>query len=292
MTSQIERLAFQERTRREILQRSDAITPLPDVVVRVMALLNARDSEPAAIEQQIGCDQVLVAKMLGLVNSPFYGLSHSVRSIRDAIMVLGFRGLRSLLLASSAAEHLKLDYSIYGFEDRGLFKHSMVVGTAARELAKQLGFDVNEREELFISGLLHDIGKMLLLPYLQRQKAKLEGPLHCAMEAELIGTDHAEAGALVAAKWGLSELVQEIIKSHHVAESVRESEHGREIAVVRVANALADQHRAGYRADADLRIDAVEDALEVLGFDAASWAVTCVSVEDAIDQAISESSHF
>ena len=292
MTSQIERLALQERTRREILQRSDSITPLPDVVVRVLALLNAPDSEPAAIEQQIGCDQVLVAKMLGLVNSPFYGLAHSVRSIRDAIMVLGFRGLRSLLLASSAAEHLKLDYGIYGFEDRGLFKHSMVVGTAARELGKLLDFEPNVREELFISGLLHDIGKMLLLPHAQRRKSKLNGPLDCAAEEALIGMDHAEAGALVAAKWGLSEVVREVLRSHHIPSAVHESAHGRAIAVVRVVNALADQHRAGYRADAEIAHAPIEGELEVLGFDAASWAESRVLVEDAIDQAISESSHF
>ena len=100
MTSPLANIAQQERMRREILHKSDLIPPLPELVVRILALLNKQDTEPKELEENLEQDQVLVAKMLAMVNSPFYGLNRSITNIRDAIMVLGFRGLRSLILAS------------------------------------------------------------------------------------------------------------------------------------------------------------------------------------------------
>jgi len=137
--SKLGKLALQERTRREILHKSDLIPPLPDVVVRVMALLNQGDIEPEDLEQHLRYDQVLVAKMLGLVNSPFYGMNRKISSIRDAVMVMGFRGLRSLILATSTADYLMSDFTSYGHSTKGLWQHSLAVASGAKTLAKSIG---------------------------------------------------------------------------------------------------------------------------------------------------------
>ncbi|HIE71620.1 MAG TPA: HDOD domain-containing protein, partial [Planctomycetes bacterium] len=110
----LNRLARQEKTRREILLKSDLIQPLPDLVARLLGILNKRETEPEDLESLLQNDQVLVAKMLAMVNSPFYGVNRSIRTIREAVMVLGLRGVRSLVLATSTAKFLKRDFGWYG----------------------------------------------------------------------------------------------------------------------------------------------------------------------------------
>lgn len=242
--STLNQLAVQEKTRREILHKSELIPPLPDLVSRLLTLLNRQDTEPHHLEELMQNDQVLVAKMLAMVNSPFYGLSRPITTVRDAVMVLGFRGVRSLVLATSTAKFLQRDYSCYGHEPKGLWLHGVCVAAGAKHIARHCGLGQEVAEMLFVGGLLHDIGKLLLAPYLtQRQVAAT--PEHPAEECErqLLGLDHTEAGALVTAKWNLSLEIQEIIKAHHdvVAESQVVS-----IAIVRLADAIAHERGIGF----------------------------------------------
>ena len=102
-------------------------------------------------------DQVLVAKMLAMVNSPFYGLNRAVNTVKEAVMVLGFRGVRSLVLATSTAKLLQRDFGCYGHEPKGLWMHAVCVASGARSLAKRLGLPADDAEQLFVCGLLHDI---------------------------------------------------------------------------------------------------------------------------------------
>lgn len=246
--SKLAKLALQERTRREILHKSDLIPPLPDVVVRVIALLNQGDIEPEDLEQHLMYDQVLVAKMLGLVNSPFYGMNRRINSIRDAVMVMGFRGLRSLILATSTADYLMSDFSCYGHSAKGLWGHSLAVAAGAKQLGTLVGLSHESQEEMFIAGLLHDIGKMLVGPYLEERNIGFvpgtDGMIE--VERDAIGIDHAEAGALVAAKWNLSILVQELLRNHHGEADIADESRAH-LAVLRIADAIAHEEMTGYR---------------------------------------------
>ncbi len=285
--STLGKLALQERTRREILHKSDLIPPLPDVVVRVMALLNQGDIEPEDLEEHLRYDQVLVAKMLGLVNSPFYGMNRKIASIKDAVMVLGFRGLRSLILATSTADYMMSDYSCYGHSEKGLWKHSLAVASAARTLGKIVGLSSEEQEELFIAGLLHDIGKMLVAPYLQERNINFspeKGPM-VETERKAIGMDHAEAGALVAAKWNLSEMVQELLRAHHEPSDCPESLLT-PLAVLRIADSLAHESGTGYREDSLPPADISETDLQAISPATQDWAGTKQEIQEAVDAAL------
>ena len=107
MSESLTQVALRDRTRREITHRSDHIPPLPENVTRLLALLDKEDTEPEDLEGLVSQDQVLVGRLLKLANSPLYGVSREMSSIKDATMVVGFRGLRSLVMASSTAQHLK-----------------------------------------------------------------------------------------------------------------------------------------------------------------------------------------
>ncbi|MBK8098387.1 MAG: HDOD domain-containing protein [Planctomycetes bacterium] len=263
-------LALQEKTRREILHKSDLIPPLPDFVVRLLALLNKPETEPQDLERHMQNDQVLVAKMLAMVNSPFYGLSRSIKTIKDAVMVLGFRGVRSLVLATSTAKFLQRDYTCYGHEPKGLWTHAACVAAVSKFLAKSCRLGAEMAELLFVGGLLHDIGKLLLVPYLNdalRQKPTTASST-VELETKVIGIDHTEAGALVTAKWNLAVEIQEVIKAHHDGSMPQDA---KAAAVVRLADAIAHERAIGYLPGKAPVAQYAKADLDVLGLEGAVW---------------------
>jgi len=286
MSKSLAQVALQERTRREVLHRSDHIPPLPENATRILSLLDREDTEPEHLEGLVRKDQVLVAKLLRLVNSPLYGLSREMKSIKDATMVVGFRGLRSLVLASCTAQHLKRDYSVFGFGSDGLWQHSLAVAVAARTIARKLRMSADKMEEMFISGLLHDIGKLVLVSYVAASpKPRPEGVSMRDWELQICGIDHAEAGAMVTDKWQLHPHIGEILKSHH--ESGGPIEIQRELAVLRLADGFAHAGRYGFT-EAHLPESHVARAdLEMLGL-VDTWSELSEDLTDSVGKALEE----
>lgn len=132
-------------------------------------------------------------------------------------MVLGYQNLRSLVMVTSTTKFLGRDFSSYGHDPRGRWRHSVSVGAAAKRLANELGENPITREKIFIAGLLHDIGKMILHAHLSSYTDAEIGSYDslCAAETDLLGMNHAEAGALVGEKWNLDPLVCDVLGGHH-----------------------------------------------------------------------------
>jgi len=282
--STLNQLAQQERTRREILHKSDLIPPLPDLVVRLLAILNKQETEPQDLETLMQNDQVLVAKMLAMVNSPFYGLNRTIRTIKEAVMVLGFRGVRSLVLATSTAKFLQRDYAVYGHEPKGLWLHAACVAAGSKMLAKACRLGADASEQLFVAGLLHDIGKLVLVTYLNDQKKGMATATSLVeFERSAVGLDHTEAGALVTAKWNLSSEVQEVIKAHHETGA---SGSQQSIAVVRLADAVAHERGIGYLPQRAPETKILPVDLQVLGFSHDSWLALRDELAAAMDDAV------
>ena len=283
--STLTQLALQERTRREILHKSDLIPPLPDLVARLLGVLNKKETEPADLESLLQNDQVLVAKMLAMVNSPFYGLNRTIRTIKDAVMVLGFRGVRSLVLATSTAKFLQRDFSCYGHSPKGLWLHAASVAAGSRRLAKACKLTLDEAELLFVTGLLHDIGKLLLVSYLNEAVAvaRPAAPIR-DQERAMIGIDHAEAGALVTAKWNLAPEIQQVIRAHH--ETTSETKGSNWAAIVRLADVVAHERGTGYEA-AKAPVEKLQAGdLAVLGLTEETWPRVRDDLAAAMDEAV------
>lgn len=273
-------LAAQERMRREILAKSDLIPPLPDLVVKLLAAVNDQGTEPEHLELLLQNDPVLVAKMLALVNSPFYGMNRAILTIKDAVMVLGFRGVRSLVLATSVAKLLQRDFACYGHEPRGLWLHSACVAAGAKAIARRCQLGEEAAEQLFVAGLLHDLGKLVLLPYVGKQGLVDLGDV-AAAERCLVGIDHTEAGALAAAKWNLSLDLQTALKGHH--EGPGEGSLG--AVVVRVANVVAHELGIGYQ-PGRAPVESVQAAdLQALGVPADAWSMLRDELAALMDEA-------
>lgn len=277
-------LAQRETTRRDILQKSDMIPPLPDLVARLLGVLNEQSTEPADLEALLQNDQVLVAKMLAMVNSPFYGLNRPIRTIKDAVMVLGFRGVRSLVLATSAARYLQRDFRFYGHEPKGLWLHAVCVAAGSRHLATRCKLGVDDAEVAFVGGLLHDIGKLLLIHFagdaqpLTGSQAKL-----CELERRRFGMDHTEAGALVVAKWNLAPEIQHVVRAH---QDTPAGEANKLAAVVRLAEAFAHERGTGYLRGMQPPAEVHLADLAVLGFTEETWLGMRDELAAAMDGAI------
>lgn len=283
--STLTQLALQERTRREILHKSDLIPPLPDLVARLLGILNRKDTEPAHLETLLQNDQVLVAKMLAMVNSPFYGLNRSIRTIKEAVMVLGFRGVRSLVLATSTAKFLQRDFGCYGHSPKGLWLHAVSVAAGARRLAKACKLTLDEAEVLFVAGLLHDIGKLVLVSYLNEAgPAAVVVDSVCEQERARIGLDHTEAGALVTAKWNLAPEIQQVIKVHHGGAS--DPGMARMVAIVRLADAVAHERGTGYEPAKAPVADVHPADLAAIGVTADAWTSLRDELAAAMDEAV------
>ena len=277
-------LAQRETTRREILHKSDLIPPLPDLVMRLLGMLNEPTTEPCDLEALVQNDQVLVAKMLATVNSAFYGLNRPIRTIKEAVMVLGFRGVRSLVLATSTARLMQRDFRVYGHEPLGLWAHAVVVAAGARRLATACRFSPDDAEVAFVAGLLHDIGKLLLVAYLGDAK-----PMHgaladvCEQERRRVGMDHTEAGGLVVARWNLAPEIRAVFQRTDTTGDRM----SRVTAAVSLAEALAHERCTGFLPGMQPPAEYAPGDFTALGLDEPRWSPLREELAKAMDDALS-----
>lgn len=225
---------------RSIVGQVSQLVSLPEVWVRVNELLNDANSTAGQLGEVVGLDPALTARLLKMVNSSYYGLRSRVERVSQAIAVVGTDDLRSLVLATSAVETFRkvptdlVDMTTF-------WHHSVCCALAARRLGELRG-EIG-RERLFVAGLLHDVGQIVLYGEVPEVAAQaLAGavaggrPLH-EVEREVMGFDHAEVGAALLAAWNLPESLVEAVGCHH--KPGRAHSFPLEAAVVHLANGVA-----------------------------------------------------
>jgi HD-like signal output (HDOD) protein len=184
-------------------------------------------------------DQSLTARLLRLVNSPFYGFPRRIATVTEAVTILGFAPVRSLLLTASVVD-LLVGEETPDFSPTGLWEHSVGAAVGAGLLARYTRHE--DREEVFVAGLLHDVGKLVLFHFVTKEfLAVLETsrrediPIRTA-EQRLLGFTHDQVGRLLAERWKLPVRLSEAIGCHHRPDLAQVGK--REAALVHVAEAL------------------------------------------------------
>lgn len=247
----------------------DRLPALPDVVVELIGSIDDPDADTDLLARKIARDQALVARLLRVANSSFYGLQGKVSSVHDAIVVLGFRGVRTLATAAAVTGCFSAQGLASRFDFRAFWAHSLGVALCARGIARRLR--ANE-ENAFTAALLHDVGRLVLasrFPHHFDAVVAYRERCDCLWqeaERDVLGIDHAQIGCALAGRWRFAPLVGEAIAWHHRPES-------REIQalahVVHVADALA--HALGM---------AGEGASLVPPVSAVSWNALALDRED------------
>ncbi len=262
---------MREATVKEKIQANpDLIPSLPDIVTKALQLVDKPGVSPDEFEELLSQDPPLVATMLKIANSPVNGFAHEKESIRDAIIGIGLNGLRSILMGSTLKRFLGRQFSCYGKDPKTLWRHSMAVANAAKLMSRKLPNSPVNAEEMFVAGLLHDLGKLLLAPFLTRMGEDLSAgpePLYLA-EERLLGINHQEAGGIVADKWNMKPLVKAVITKHHYKACPPDLRYA--IAVVRLADQWASENGMG-AGSLEKNPEVRAEDLATLGLDEAAW---------------------
>lgn len=196
---------------------------LPHIVIKVMELTEDPNSTAQDINSVLMQDQGMTAKVLRLANSAYYGFPRRIATITDAIVFLGFRTLRSIVMAASVSDILGKEMEGYALGQGELWRHSQCTAMAARFIARNVKFGMLDLA--YTAALLHDIGKVVLNSHMKEAYQEVVDMVTAEnipfMEAEnrVIGFNHAMVGAQVAEKWNLPPELVEAIALHHYPES-------------------------------------------------------------------------
>lgn len=229
--------------------------------------LNDPDKSFRDIGLIIGCDAAFSARLLKVVNSPFYGFERKIETLDHAIAVVGTEPLADLLFATAVIRGFQgIPHDC--FNEDLFWRHSVACGSLAKHLAR-----LREREapsRYYLLGVLHDLGRLLLCvrePALMSALLTLQrtgGQDLAFLEREQLGYDHAEIGAALLGVWGLSPLHVECTRWHHEPEKAAEF---RDDAFL-LATADTLTHRLGFSGDNERgEGSSAEDALLRLGLD-------------------------
>lgn len=250
--------------RRRIEQVGELPT-LPHVVQKLASMIGRPNISAEEIGALIEKDQVLSAKVLRLANSPFYGFPSRIASVAHAVVVLGLSVVKGLTLCATAFDMMKNA----GMND--LWRHSLGVAMTAHILGAKAG--MKNPEEVFVGGLLHDIGKVVLYvkwPDVGQQittATKDSSRSLMDTERELFDVTHADVGGWLATAWHLPTSLREPILHHHMPSAAQEAT--LQTAIVHVADVLVKGLACGNPGD-DLVPPLSRQAWDLVGLDAQS----------------------
>jgi len=229
----------------------DSMPSLPITVSKIIELTNNPQSTPSDLNKVITLDPVLTAKVLKLVNSAYYNLSNSVTSIVKAIVLLGLNTIKNLAISTAVLGTVKKKVTEDAINMDGFWRHCLAVGVTSRSIATKIGIDPKLREEFFIAGMLHDIGKVVLndhfpLPFLHAiQVADSQRVSLWRAEAVTFEYDHIRTGKLIAEKWQLSQNLAEAISFHHMPMEASE-QNRRLVTAVAAADIFCVENGTGF----------------------------------------------
>ncbi len=226
---------------KELVKGVGKLTSLPEVCVRVNEMVEDPRTSAAAIGKVISRDTALTAQLLRLANSAFYNFPSNISTISRAITVIGERELRYLVLALSAVRAFsKVPIELINMAS--FWRHSVYTGVMARLIASKC--NVLHAERLFVSGLLHDVGMLVVLgrlPELESEamhRSEESGEELFRVEDEVLGFNHADVGCLLMKQWNLPDVLCEAVGHHHDIEAAGEAR--LDAAIIHIANAVAN----------------------------------------------------
>lgn len=205
---------------KETIQNISNLPSHPIVIERITKLLANPRTSAEEIGKAITADQALAAKVLKLVNSAFYGFPGRISTLSHAIVILGFSTIKNIVLTASIFDSFRgKGRATEGFNLEQFWFHSIACGAAAQSIARTFGN--SEKEECFIAGLIHDIGKIILCHYLPEDfenliaHTKRKDQLFYESEKELFDASHDEIGGFLAERWNLPKTLQNTVRYHH-----------------------------------------------------------------------------
>ncbi len=226
---------------KEKIEQFEDFPTLPTVYYKLVDALSDNSTTIKKISDIISTDIALSFKLLKIVNSSIYGLSTKVRTIDKAIFHMGFRELKNIILTSTVIDVFSNLKTSSNLDLVTFWRHSIAVGVISRALAKLDG--KKNLDEYLLSGIAHDIGKLIFFQILGNQYdaafifAKRNNCDLATAEEEVFGINHMEIGYKVANNWNLDKNIANSIKYH--SEGLVDSRTNHLVTSIHIANILA-----------------------------------------------------
>jgi len=199
----------------QVIQQIEHLPTLPHVVMRVLSM--AESPKISAIELSKTMDQTLAAKVLKMANSAYYGgRERNINSIQHAIMMVGFEAVKEIILTTSFFHTFHDARDVQALQP--LWQHSMECALIGKRLAWMYRYD--SLDEAYLSGLTHDIGRLVIQQYFSDQYLEIEektkaGKDLVEAEKEVLEMTHADIGGKIAERWGFPANLVDSIAHHH-----------------------------------------------------------------------------
>ncbi|RKZ07595.1 hypothetical protein DRQ05_02855 [bacterium] len=265
-----------------------SIPTLPPVVQKVLASINDPKVGAKQLAEIITTDQSITSRVLKLVNSSFFGLRGKVVNIHHAVTLLGFSTIRQILLGVSICKNFKDLKGAGDFSGENFWEHSIATASLARYLAK-LSSSV-EPDIAYTVGLIHDIGKLLLLEHHTERfvealsKASRESiPLNEA-ETAIFEVDHTDVGNWLFKKWSLPNNARRAVKNHHTVKTdvISSASDDALTAICYFSNALA--HRYGIGSSGNPASDLKDDEFKkFFGVDPEATGIDTIKLKEEVE---------
>ena len=251
----------------KILASIDDIPPMPEVVFKAQELLSDPESSAQELAAILETDQAIATKVLKMANSVFYGMSGKVSSIKHASLVLGYRNLSEIISVAGVQKSLEKKLPGYGLESEDLWRHSLSVALGSKIIASRKNPELEMVAHT--AGLVHDVGKIILDPFVMEAKESFDSVLlqeqqtYLNAEKEILGFDHAEIAAEVCQKWKIPEVISSAIRYHHSPSSSLEVELA---FILHMADYISLMSGEGYE-DNDFLYELEDGTMDYLDFD-------------------------
>jgi HD-like signal output (HDOD) protein len=243
------RALWEDKSLIDVISRIETLPSLPVLYTKVIKEINSPDGSLNRVGEIIAKDAAMSAKILQLVNSAFFGFpEHTANPIR-AVNLLGLETVKALIISAKIFAEFS-GSGLPGYSITRLWNHSVRTGILACGIAGLERLDQKRIDDAFMAGLLHDVGKLILLDRMPEKCLEIIDEANsrdCSLwdaEREILGTTHAEVGAYLIGIWGLSETIVESLAFHHCPSRSPNESFGT-LTIVHAANVFEKEKSTG-----------------------------------------------
>jgi putative nucleotidyltransferase with HDIG domain len=278
---------------KKLAAKTGDLPPIPAMAIKALQMMQDPMVSVRDLQSVIVKDQALAAKILRIVNSAMYCLSREISTLSHAIAILGMETVRSIIMAASV-QHVYQTGMVHGHDlgTKILSDHSWGAAICSRIIAQKTRYP--HPEEAFLCGLIHDIGKPVMLKNLTDRYTQIVSDAYRGAvrffeaEMEAFGFSHAHVGALLTEKWNFPPQLSEGIGCHHNPLSAQNHRHL--ACVVNLANLVMTRLEIGFEKDKNLDLNA-QPSTEILKLSPSTIEEISLEVPKALEK-ISDSLKF
>jgi putative nucleotidyltransferase with HDIG domain len=237
----------------QIIENLNQLPSLPDVVTRIINMVNDPYIDFKLVAEEISKDQSITTNLLKLCNSAYFSQGKEITSVDRAIVTLGLKEVKDIIIVAATKQILDKQILGYDLAKGELWKHNLAVAM----ISKNIAIDKKKRnlaDTVFTGGIIHDVGKTVLalfvantfqdiLNYVEKNNASFE-----EAERQIMGYNHQELGKRILQKWKFPEILQDIVEFHHNPSMAPET--NREVvSIVHIANSICMMAGIGLGSD-------------------------------------------